>query len=138
MRAGLAGLHPEGQPAAPPPGRNVIGLGGKEGKKRQPAHRGGHKVLGVGGFSSDGQVQDREAAQEKLKSDKVEGEQVLFGQKLSGPYKAQFQRTKLKLVLDGQLVGGLGIAIISTSTGLLTDRQANKKGVGGEVLAYVW
>ena len=33
---------------------------------------------------------------------------------------------------------GLGVAIISTSTGLLTDRQAAKKGVGGEVLAYVW
>jgi small subunit ribosomal protein S8 len=31
-----------------------------------------------------------------------------------------------------------GWPIISTSTGLLTDRQANKKGVGGEVLAYVW
>jgi small subunit ribosomal protein S8 len=30
------------------------------------------------------------------------------------------------------------VAIISTSTGLLTDKQANKKGVGGEVLAYVW
>jgi small subunit ribosomal protein S8 len=37
-----------------------------------------------------------------------------------------------------RVLGGLGIAIISTSTGLLTDRQANKKGVGGEVLAYVW
>jgi small subunit ribosomal protein S8 len=35
-------------------------------------------------------------------------------------------------------LGGLGIAIISTSQGLLTDRQANQKGVGGEVLAYVW
>ena len=34
--------------------------------------------------------------------------------------------------------GGLGVAIISTSSGLLTDRQAGKKGVGGEVLAYVW
>jgi small subunit ribosomal protein S8 len=37
-----------------------------------------------------------------------------------------------------KVLGGLGIAIISTSQGLLTDRQANKKGVGGEVLAYVW
>ena len=37
-----------------------------------------------------------------------------------------------------KVLGGLGVAIISTSTGLLTDRQANKKGVGGEVLAYVW
>jgi small subunit ribosomal protein S8 len=37
-----------------------------------------------------------------------------------------------------KVLGGLGIAIISTSTGLLTDRQAKQKGVGGEVLAYVW
>lgn len=37
-----------------------------------------------------------------------------------------------------RVLGGLGIAIISTSAGLLTDRQAEQKGVGGEVLAYVW
>ncbi len=37
-----------------------------------------------------------------------------------------------------QVLGGLGVAIISTSQGLLTDRQAQEKGVGGEVLAYVW
>jgi small subunit ribosomal protein S8 len=37
-----------------------------------------------------------------------------------------------------KVLGGLGVAIISTSQGLLTDRQANRKGVGGEVLAYVW
>ena len=37
-----------------------------------------------------------------------------------------------------RVLGGLGIAILSTSNGLLTDRQASKKGGGGEVLAYVW
>jgi len=37
-----------------------------------------------------------------------------------------------------RVLGGLGVAIISTSSGLLTDRQAAKRGVGGEVLAYVW
>jgi small subunit ribosomal protein S8 len=37
-----------------------------------------------------------------------------------------------------RVLGGLGIAVLSTSSGLLTDRQAAKKGVGGEVLAYVW
>lgn len=37
-----------------------------------------------------------------------------------------------------KVLGGLGIAILSTSSGLLTDKQAAKKGVGGEVLAYVW
>jgi small subunit ribosomal protein S8 len=37
-----------------------------------------------------------------------------------------------------KVLGGLGVAIISTSSGLLTDRQAAKQRVGGEVLAYVW
>ncbi len=37
-----------------------------------------------------------------------------------------------------RVLGGLGVAILSTSSGLLTDKQAAKKGVGGEVLAYVW
>jgi small subunit ribosomal protein S8 len=37
-----------------------------------------------------------------------------------------------------KVLGGLGVAIISTSAGLLTDKQATKRGVGGEVLAYVW
>lgn len=37
-----------------------------------------------------------------------------------------------------RVLGGLGIAIISTSQGLLTDKQAKAQSVGGEVLAYVW
>ncbi|MFW6598857.1 30S ribosomal protein S8 [Propionibacteriaceae bacterium Y2011] len=37
-----------------------------------------------------------------------------------------------------KVLGGLGVAIISTSKGLLTDRDAHRNGVGGEVLAYVW
>jgi small subunit ribosomal protein S8 len=37
-----------------------------------------------------------------------------------------------------RVLGGLGVAILSTSSGLLTDREAQNKGVGGEVLAYVW
>ena len=37
-----------------------------------------------------------------------------------------------------KVFGGLGIAIISTSQGLMTDRAARKAGLGGEVLAYVW
>ena len=38
----------------------------------------------------------------------------------------------------GKVLGGLGIAILSTSRGVMTDREARKLGVGGEVLAYVW
>jgi len=37
-----------------------------------------------------------------------------------------------------RVLGGLGIAVISTSAGVMTDRDARKAGVGGEVVAYVW
>lgn len=37
-----------------------------------------------------------------------------------------------------KVLGGLGVAIISSSSGLLTDREAADKGVGGEVVAYIW
>ena len=37
-----------------------------------------------------------------------------------------------------KVLGGLGIAIISTNKGVLTDKEARKQNVGGEVLAYVW
>ena len=37
-----------------------------------------------------------------------------------------------------RVLGGLGIAVISTSKGIMSDKQARKEGLGGEVLAYVW
>ena len=37
-----------------------------------------------------------------------------------------------------KVLGGLGIAIISTSKGLMTDKEARKAAIGGEVLAYIW
>jgi small subunit ribosomal protein S8 len=37
-----------------------------------------------------------------------------------------------------RVLGGLGIAIVSTSRGVMTDRDAARKGIGGEVLAFVW
>ena len=37
-----------------------------------------------------------------------------------------------------RVLGGLGIAIISTSQGIMSDKQARKAGLGGEVIAYVW
>lgn len=37
-----------------------------------------------------------------------------------------------------KVLGGLGIAVISTSRGVMTDKQARQTGVGGEVLAYIW
>lgn len=37
-----------------------------------------------------------------------------------------------------RVLGGLGVAIVSTSQGVMTDRDASRKGIGGEVLAHVW
>lgn len=37
-----------------------------------------------------------------------------------------------------RVLGGLGTAVISTSSGVMTDRDARKAGVGGEVIAYIW
>jgi small subunit ribosomal protein S8 len=37
-----------------------------------------------------------------------------------------------------RVLGGLGVAVLSTSQGLLTDREARKRRVGGEILCYVW
>jgi small subunit ribosomal protein S8 len=37
-----------------------------------------------------------------------------------------------------RVLGGIGIAIISTSSGIMTDREARRQGIGGEVLCYVW
>jgi len=37
-----------------------------------------------------------------------------------------------------RVLGGLGVAVISTSNGLMTDKQARKEGLGGEVVCYIW
>jgi len=64
-----------------------------------------------------------------------DGESVLKGiTRISKPGK----RVYAKLTKLPRVRGGLGIAILSTSKGVLTDRQAKMLGVGGEVLCYVW
>ena len=62
-------------------------------------------------------------------------EKVISGsQRISRPGLRQYSKKKdLPRVL-----GGLGIAIISTSKGIVSDKQARKLGLGGEVIAYVW
>ena len=37
-----------------------------------------------------------------------------------------------------KVLGGLGVAVISTSKGIMTDKKARQLGVGGEVMAYIW
>lgn len=64
-----------------------------------------------------------------------DGQRVITGLKrISKPgLRVYAKREELPKVLNG-----LGIAIISTSEGLLTDKEARQKNVGGEVVAYVW
>ena len=62
-------------------------------------------------------------------------EKVITGiQRISRPGLRQY--AKLKEL--PRVLGGLGIAIISTSKGIMSDKQARKVGLGGEVIAYVW
>ena len=43
-----------------------------------------------------------------------------------------------KEIMCFRVLGGLGVAIVSTSKGVMSDRSARAAGIGGEVLAYVW
>ncbi|TQQ84310.1 30S ribosomal protein S8 [Peptacetobacter hominis] len=65
----------------------------------------------------------------------VEGERVISGLKrISKPgMRVYSAKDEIPKVLNG-----LGIAIISTSKGILTDKEARKENVGGEVICYVW
>jgi small subunit ribosomal protein S8 len=65
----------------------------------------------------------------------IQAERVIKGLKrISKPgLRVYAKATELPKVLNG-----LGVAVISTSNGLLSDREARKQRVGGEVLAYVW
>lgn len=70
-----------------------------------------------------------------LKYGKDKNEKVITGiKRISKPGLRVFAgKDELPKVL-----GGLGIAIISTSQGLMTDKEARSKGIGGEVIAFVW
>ena len=90
------------------------------------------EILKQEGYIADYSVEDRELSLELKYNNR---ERSLSGlRRVSKPgLRVYAKSTNLPKVL-----GGLGVAIISTSHGLLTDRQAQEKGVGGEVLAYVW
>lgn len=65
----------------------------------------------------------------------ADGEKIISGiKRISKPGLKVY--TKVDSI--PRVLNGLGIAIISTSQGLMTDRDARKKGLGGEVIAYVW
>ena len=70
-----------------------------------------------------------------MKYGKDKNEKIISGiKRISKPgLRVYANRDELPKVL-----GGLGIAIVSTNLGVMTDKEARKKNVGGEVLAYVW
>ena len=70
-----------------------------------------------------------------LKYGKDKNEKIISGlQRISKPgLRVYASKEELPKVL-----GGLGVAIISTNKGVITDKEARKLGVGGEVLAFVW
>ncbi len=93
-------------------------------------------LLAEGYVKSVDFVQDGPQGSIKLVLKYVNGKQpVIAGLKrISKPgLRVYAQSSELPKVL-----GGLGIAIISTSKGLMTDKEARKQTIGGEVLAYIW
>jgi small subunit ribosomal protein S8 len=81
-------------------------------------------------------IDDGLQGQIKLQLKYVQGKQSVINglKRISKPgLRVYAQTDELPKVL-----GGLGIAVISTSRGVMTDRQARSAGIGGEVLAFVW
>jgi len=94
-------------------------------------------ILKREGFISEWKVEDARVGQTltiELKYGPDRERSIVGIKRVSKPgLRVYAKSTELPRVL-----GGLGVAILSTSSGLVTDRQAAKQGVGGEVLAYVW
>lgn len=87
----------------------------------------------VAGFEREGEGIE-EAIRIRLKYGKNRERTISGLRRVSKPGRRVYaKRDRLPRVL-----GGLGIAILSTSKGLMTDREAARQGMGGEVLAYVW
>ena len=91
------------------------------------------EILKQEGYIADWSVEDARVGQ-TLKYGPNRERSIAGIKRVSKPgLRVYAKSTEIPTVL-----GGLGVAILSTSSGLLTDRQAEQKGVGGEVLAYVW
>jgi small subunit ribosomal protein S8 len=87
----------------------------------------------IEGFEREGEGV-HEAFRIRLKYGQRKRRTITGLRRISTPGR-RFYRRRDKLP---RVMGGLGIAIVSTSQGVMTDREAARKGIGGEVLAYVW
>lgn len=93
-------------------------------------------LLDEGYIKSVDYIEDGLQGQIKIALKYTEGKQSVINglKRISTPGLRVYARSEeLPKVL-----GGLGIAIVSTSKGVMTDKEARKAGVGGEVLAYIW
>lgn len=87
----------------------------------------------IAGFSAEGEGIER-AFRVRLRYGPKRERAITGLRRISKPGRRIYvRRGSLPRVL-----GGLGIAIVSTSQGVMTDREAARRGIGGEVLAYVW
>lgn len=87
----------------------------------------------VGGFTEEGEGIER-VYRVTLKYDAKRQRTISGIKRISRPGRRVYVgRDDLPRVL-----GGLGVAIVSTSQGVMTDKEASRKGIGGEVLAHVW
>jgi small subunit ribosomal protein S8 len=87
----------------------------------------------IGGYSAEGEGIDR-VFRVALKYGAKRERTITGLKRVSKPGRRIYaRRDALPRVL-----GGLGVAILSTSQGVMTDRDAARRGIGGEVLAYVW
>lgn len=87
----------------------------------------------IGGFDREGEGV-HQAFHVRLKYGKQRQRTISGIKRVSKPGRRVYTgRHELPRVL-----GGLGVAIVSTSQGVMTDKDASRKGIGGEVLAYVW
>lgn len=95
------------------------------------------EILKTEGYIADYSTKDLEVGKEltlQLKFGPQRERAIAGVRRISKPgLRVYAKSTNLPRVL-----GGLGVAILSTSSGLLTDREAGNRGVGGEVLAYIW
>ena len=87
----------------------------------------------VDGFSAEGEGVHR-AYRVRLKYGKNRQRTITGIKRVSKPGRRVYRgRQELPRVM-----GGLGIAIVSTSSGMMTDKDAARQGIGGEIMAYVW
>jgi len=94
------------------------------------------KVLKDEGYIKDFKISEEDKKQTlTILLKYVDGESVIHEiTSISTPGRRQYENSKSIT----PVIGGLGISILTTSSGVITDRQAKKLGVGGEVICHVW